>query len=173
VSQKPLTDKQLEIIPVLSQGLSYQQITDSTGVPKPTVARWAKLAQIQAEVAEIQKGRIEVCRKVVTGDVDLLQERLRESLERQKQYIATAQIFAFNCSKLAESLIEKAPSLLENETLTPRLLGNLLPAMIKASNDSFRLASELEDKIYALEEISHRLDEWESYREGANSQNSY
>jgi hypothetical protein len=45
--------------------------------------------------------------------------------------------------------------------------------MIKASNDSFRLASELEDKIYGLEEISRRLDEWDRYREGANSQNSY
>jgi transcriptional regulator with XRE-family HTH domain len=159
-SQKPLTDKQLEIIPLLSQGLSYQQITDKTGVPKPTVARWAKLSQVQAEVAELQKSRIEICHKSANPSLDNLQKQLQESQEREIQYVRTAEAFAFECSKLALKLIEKAPSILESEPLSPRILATLLPNLVKCSNDSFRLGSDLEDKIFALEEMSKRLDAW-------------
>jgi hypothetical protein len=161
---KPLTDKQLEIIPLLSQGLSYQQITNSTGIPKPTVARWAKLPQIQEEVNQLQKDRIEVCRETVVDNLEAYKIRMRQSRERQEQYLLSAQELGFRCSNLAQKLIEKAPAILEqDDALTPRLLATLIPGLIRASHESFKVGSEIEDKMLALEEMSHRLDQWESH----------
>jgi hypothetical protein len=161
--QKPLTDKQLSIIPLLAQGMSYQEVTQSTGIPKPTVARWAKLPQVQAEVSRAQQERVKICRQTVTSDIALFKSRLNESLRRQMEYAETAQELGFNCSRLAQTLIKKAPSILEQEgILTPRILATLIPGLIRAADESFKLGSEIEDKVFALEEVSRRLDAWES-----------
>lgn len=159
---KSLTDKQLEIIPLLSQGRSYQQITDITGIPKPTVGRWAKLPKIQEEVSRFQENRIEICRQSATTDLEGFKNKLREAKKRQEQYIKTAQQLGFDCSKLAETLMQKALKILEEDgNLTPRLLATLIPNLIKTANDSFRVGSEIEDKMFALQEMNKRLDEWE------------
>jgi hypothetical protein len=45
----------------------------------------------------------------------------------------------------------------------------LLPSYARAAADMTRAGSETEDKIFAIEEISRRLDEWHEIMNGANS----
>jgi len=49
-----------------------------------------------------------------------------------------------------------------------KLLITTAPSYLRAATDMVRGVSDVEDKLFAIEEISRRLDEWETYRNQDN-----
>jgi hypothetical protein len=49
-----------------------------------------------------------------------------------------------------------------------KLLITSVPSYLRAATDMMRSVSDAEDKCYAVEEISKRLDEWQVFRDEGN-----
>lgn len=197
MSQKGLKLNQLKIAQLSARGLSTRQIEAETGVSKATVARWLKMPDVQAQIEkfrqEIEIEVHEVTRQSANEELAELQANLRTAAQRQLKWSCEVQTSGYNLlSKVNEWLAEidtvvksqldqdghEKPDQGEQEkkamdirSLLLLKLVPLLPSYARAAADMTRAGSDSEDKIFAIEEISRRLDEWNKVMQSQESLN--
>lgn len=174
-SQGGLTPKLLEVSQLLASGLTYKQVAEATGVPRSTVGRWAKLEAVESEVQSLRTEAVqshrEINKEAATQSAEDLQEKLRQAAKRQEQLISRGYTFGTKAFELADRMLTKASEIfLENRQIEQheKLLISSLPHVMRAAADTLRATSDVEDKLYAIQEISRRLDQWQEIQ---NSQN--
>ncbi len=175
MSKTDLTPKLLEVAQLLASGLSYQQISEATGVARSTIGRWAKLEAVEVEVESIRAEALEahrqISREAATQSAEDLQLKLGQSIKRQEEMIRLGYSLGVDCFALTQRMLKKASEIFaDNRPIEAheKILISSLPSLMKAAGDTLRAASDVEDKLFALEEVVKRLDEW---RELQNNQN--
>jgi hypothetical protein len=170
-----LTPKLLEIAQMLASGLTYSQIASAVNAPRSTVGRWAKLESVQGQVAilkdEAQQACREVSREAATADAEDLQNKLSAGLKRQETLILRGYSLAFGYLDLTQKMLNKVTEIFMSDRPIEsheKLLITSVPSYLRAATDMARGVSDVEDKLFAIEEISRRLDEWETYRNQDN-----
>jgi transposase len=179
VSQKDLKFNQLKIAQLSARGLSTRQIEAETGVSKATVARWLKMPEVQAQIQkfrqEIQVEVHEVSRQSANKEVAELQENLRAAAKRQLKWSGEVQTAGYSLlSKVNEWLLELDSIIKSDSELRSELLIKILPMIpsyARAAADMSRAGSDAEDKIFAIEEIARRLDDWDRAMESQKNLN--
>ena len=176
MSQKDLKFNQLKVAQLAARGLSTRQIEGETGVSKATVARWLKMPQVQAQIQnfrqEIEVEVHQVNRQSANKELAELQENLRTAAQRQLKWSCEVQSAGYSLlSKVNEWVVEldsiiKSDSELRSELLIKLL--PLIPSYARAAADMSRAGSDAEDKIFALEEMSRRLDQWDKAMQSQN-----
>ena len=170
-----LTPQLLEVSQLLASGMTYAQVAQTTNVPKSTIGRWAKLPQVKAQVELLRSEAIEVHREIsreaATANAEDLQGKLAQSIKRQEDLIARGYIIALGYLDLTQKMLDKTTEIFtSNRPIEShdKLLITTAPSYLRAATDMVRGVSDVEDKLFAIEEISRRLDEWETYRNQDN-----
>jgi hypothetical protein len=164
------------------------QIAAGTGVPKTTVSRWLKLASVQEEVEkfrqEIEAEHHKANRQSANQEAVELQENLRAAAQRQLKWSGEVQKAGYNLLAKVNEWVDEIDTVVKSDpdraedgkkglmdfrSVMLLKLVPLLPSYARAAADMTRAGSETEDKIFAIEEISRRLDEWHEIMNGANS----
>lgn len=170
------TSDQLKVAQLRARGLSLSQIAAGTGVPKTTISRWLKLPFVEGEVekfrAEIQTAHHEANQESANEEAAGFCEDLRAARQRQMKWSEEVQKAGYNLLSKVNAWAEQIDAALKSEelandsgakgfrTLFLLKLAPLLPSYARAAADMTRAGSDTEDKIFAIEEISRRLDEW-------------
>jgi transposase len=189
VPQDLLKPAQLKVAQLSARGLSTRQVEAETGVSKATVARWLKVPEIQAQVKKF-KQEIEVehhraNRQSANQEAADLQEHLRSAAQRQLQWSGEVQKAGYNLLSKVNEWVTEIDAVIKSEPqqdgkgktsmdLRSLMLLKLIPFVAtyaRAAAEMTRAGSETEDKIFAIEEISRRLDEWQEVMDGNNSDN--
>jgi transposase len=186
VSQKGLKLNQLKIAQLSARGFSTRQIEAETGVSKATVARWLKMPEVQIQIQkfrqEIEIEVHEVSRQSANKEVAELQENLRTAAQRQLKWSSEVQTTGYNLLTKVNEWVAEIDTVVKSQldqdgqekpdqdvqekkamdirSLLLLKLVPLLPSYARAAADMTRAGSDAEDKIFAIEEISRRLDEW-------------
>jgi transposase len=177
--KKTLSPKLLEVSQLLASGLTYKQAAKATGVPRSTIGRWAKLEAVRTEIeslrAEAMEAHRQLNREAATECAENLQQKLRQSAKRQEQMISQGYSFGTKAFDLADKMLTKASEIFsEDRPIEPheKLLISSLPHLMRAASDTLRATSDVEDKLFALDEMSRRLDKWAEFQaELQNNQN--
>ncbi len=186
MSQKGLKLNQLKIAQLSARGFSTRQIEAETGVSKATVARWLKMPEVQIQIQkfrqEIEIEVHEVSRQSANKEVAELQENLRTAAQRQLKWSSEVQTTGYNLLTKVNEWVAEIDTVVKSQldqdgqekpdqdvqekkamdirSLLLLKLVPLLPSYARAAADMTRAGSDAEDKIFAIEEISRRLDEW-------------
>jgi len=173
-----LTPKLLEVAQMLASGLTYSQISEAVNAPRSTVGRWAKLESVQVQVStlknEAQQACQEVSREAATEVAQNLQAQLALGTKRQEALIARGYNLASGYLDLTQKMLGKATEIFTSDRPIEnheKILLTSVPSYLRAASDLMRSMSDAEDKLFAIEEISLRLDEWEKYRQSQNNLN--
>ncbi len=78
---------------------------------------------------------------------------------------------AAECFGLAQKMLTKASEIFtSNRVIEPheKILISSLPAYMRSASDMVRTVSDVEDKLFAIEEIAKRLDEWQQFNDSQN-----
>ncbi len=190
MSQKSLTNEQLKVAQLSARGLSLRQIAAATTVSKDTASRWLKMPEVQAQVAkfqqEIEAAHHSAVRSSANQEAMELQERLRTATKRQLAWSIEVQLAGRNLLNrvnywvgeidkvvqgTGEGEEESQPggSQVQFRSMMLLKIAPLIPSYARAAADMTRAGSETEDKIFAIEEINRRLDEWQEMMDGNNS----
>lgn len=177
--KKTLSPQLLEVAQLLASGRSYKEAGVATGVPRSTIGRWAKLEEVKAEIESIRAEALEahrqVSREVATTSAQELQQKLRESAKKQERLISQSYVFGDKAFLLALEMLTKVSQIFsENRPIEPheKILITSLPQIMRTATEALRSASDAEDKFFALEEMSKRLDEWAKiHAQWQNNQN--
>ncbi|MDP8963232.1 MAG: helix-turn-helix domain-containing protein [Cyanobacteriota bacterium] len=177
--KKTLSPQLLEVAQLLASGRSYKEAGEATGVPRSTIGRWAKLEAVKTEIESIRAEGLEahrqVSREAATTSAEDLQQKLRESAKRQERLISQSYVFGDQAFALAGKMLTKASEIFsENRPIEAheKLLITSLPHIMRSAADVLKSASDAEDKIYGLEELSKRLDDWaEIHAQWQNNRN--
>jgi hypothetical protein len=163
-----LTPQLLEVSQLLASGMSYAQISESVNVPKSTIGRWAKLPQVKVQVELLRSEAIEahreISREAATADAEDLQHKLSAGLKRQEALILQGYSLASGYFDLTQKMLGKATEIFTSERPIEsheKLLVSSVPAYLRAASDLMRSVSDVEDKVFAIQEIAKRLDEWQ------------
>ena len=158
----------LEIAQLLASGMSYTEVSQAVNVPRSTVGRWAKLPSVQAQVellrSEAMQAHIEISREAATQSAENLQSKLLQSTKRQEEMIGQGYSLAHECFALTQQMLAKATEIFTSNRAIEsheKILISSLPAYMRAASDMVKAVSDTEDKLFALEEISKRLDQWQ------------
>jgi hypothetical protein len=92
-------------------------------------------------------------------------------VKRQEVMITQGYSLAAECFDLTQKMLTKASEIFLSNRPTEqheKLLISSLPSYMRVAADMVRSVSDAEDKLFAIEEISKRLDEWGQIN---NSQN--
>ena len=175
--KKTLSPQLLEVAQLLASGQSYKEAGEATGVPRSTIGRWAKLEHVKAEIDSIRVEALEahrqVSREVATTAAEELQQKLKESAKKQERLISQSYVFGDKAFLLASEMLTKVSQIFsQNRPIEAheKILIATLPQITRAASEALRSASDAEDKLFALEEISKRLDEWAKIH-GQNNRN--
>jgi hypothetical protein len=167
-----LTPKLLEVAQMLASGMTYTKISEAVNAPRSTVGRWAKLESVQAQVStlknEAQQACQEVSRDAATSAAQKLQDQLALGVKRQEFLIARGYSLASGYLDLTQKMLGKATEIFTSDRPIEnheKILLTSVPSYLRAASDLMRSMSDAEDKLFAIEEISHRLDAWEKYRQ--------
>jgi len=170
-----LTPQLLEVSQLLASGMTYTQVSQTVNVPKSTIGRWAKLPQVKAQVELLRSQAIEahreISREAATANAGDLQQKLAQSLRRQEALIVTGYNIASGYLDLTQKMLNKATEIFTSDRPIEsheKLLITSVPSYLRAATDMMRSVSDAEDKCYAVEEISKRLDEWQVFRDEGN-----
>jgi predicted metal-dependent hydrolase len=170
-----LTPQLLEVSQLLASGMTYAQVAQTTNVPKSTIGRWAKLPQVQAQIELLRSEAIEAHREIsheaARANAGDLQQKLAQSLRRQEALIVTGYNIASGYLDLTQKMLNKVTEIFTSDRPIEsheKLLITSVPSYLRAATDMVRGVSDVEDKLFAIEEISRRLDEWETYRNQDN-----
>jgi hypothetical protein len=165
-----LTPKLLEVAQMFASGLTYSQISEAVNAPRSTVGRWAKLESVQAQVSilknEAQQACREVSREAATEVAQNLQDKLSLGIKRQEALIARGYSLALGYLDLTQKMLGKATEIFTSDRPIEsheKILVNSVPSYLRAASDVMRSVSDAEDKIFAVQEISKRLDEWQMH----------
>ncbi len=155
--------------------MSYKQISEATGVPRSTVGRWAKLEAVEEEVKSLRSEALEahkqVSRQAASKSAEYLQSSFAEGVKRQEEMIRLGYSLGVDCFALTQRMLKKASEIFaDNRPIEAheKILISSLPSLMKAAGDTLRAASDAEDKLFALEEISKRLDAWQQFQNNQN-----
>lgn len=175
MSESGLTPKLLEVAQLLAAGLTYNQVAQATNTPRSTIGRWAKLEAVKVEIESLRAEALEAHRQIskeaASECAKDLQVKLRQSIKRQEQLISLGHSLGVECFGLSRTMLKKASEIFaENRSIEPheKLLISVLPNMMRAASDTLRAASDVEDKLYAIQELSKRLDEWQEFQNNQN-----
>ncbi len=179
MSQKDLKFNQLKIAQLSARGLSTRQIEAETGVSKATVARWLKMPEVQAQIQkfrqEIEIEVHEVSRQSANKEVAELQENLRTAAQRQLKWSGEVQTAGYTLLSRVNKWVEEIDAVLKSDPEVRSLLLikllPLIPSYARAAADMTRAGSDAEDKIFGIEEIARRLDEWDKAMESQKNLN--
>ena len=179
MSQKDLKFNQLKVAQLAARGLSTRQIEGETGVSKATVARWLKMPQVQAQIQnfrqEIEVEVHQVNRQSANKELAELQENLRTAAQRQLKWSGEVQTAGYSLlGKVNEWVLELDSIIKSDSELRSELLIKILPMIptyARAAADLTRAGSDAEDKIFALEEMDRRLNEWDKVMQSQESLN--
>lgn len=148
--------------------MTYTQVSQAVNVPRSTIGRWAKLPSVQAQVELLRSEALEACvqvtREAAVLSAEDLQSKLTQSAKRQEELIGRGYSLVNNCFALTQQMLVKATEVFSSDRpieAHEKILLNSLPGYMRASTDMARVLSDTEDKLYALQEISRRLDEWQ------------
>jgi predicted metal-dependent hydrolase len=165
-----LTPQLLEVSQLLASGMTYAQVAQTTNVPKSTIGRWAKLPQVQAQIELLRSEAIEAHREIsheaARANAGDLQQKLAQSLRRQEALIVTGYNIASGYLDLTQKMLNKVAEIFTSDRPIEsheKLLITSVPSYLRAATDMIRSVSDTEDKCYAVEEISKRLDAWEKH----------
>ena len=197
MAQKDLKFNQLKVAQLAARGLSTRQIEGEVGVSKATVARWLKMPDVQAQIEKFrQEIEVEVHqanRQSANQELAELQENLRTAAQRQLKWSSEVQTSGYKLlskvndwlteidtlvkSQLDKDGDEKADQgeqekkAMDSRSLLLLKLIPLLPSYARAAADMTRAGSDAEDKIFALEEMDRRLNEWDAVMESQKNLN--
>jgi hypothetical protein len=170
-----LTPQLLEVSQLLASGMTYAQVSQSVNVPKSTIGRWAKLPQVKAQIELLRSEAIEahreISREAASEVAQDLQGKLSAALKRQEGLILQGYSLASGYLDLTQKMLGKASEIFANDRPIEsheKLLVSSVPAYLRAASDLMRTVGDAEDKFFAIEEISKRLDEWEVFRDEDN-----
>ncbi len=138
--------------------------------------------QIQKFRQEIEIEVHEVSRQSANKEVAELQENLRTAAQRQLKWSSEVQTTGYNLLTKVNEWVAEIDTVVKSQldqdgqekpdqdvqekkamdirSLLLLKLVPLLPSYARAAADMTRAGSDAEDKIFAIEEISRRLDEW-------------
>jgi len=176
MSKQPgLTPKLLEVSQLLASGMTYTQISDAIGEPRSSVGRWAKLEAVRAQVellrADALQAHVEISREAATASAEGLQEKLTQGVRREEELMAKGYSLGHDLFDLTHKMVKVAAEVFtsgKDIEHHEKILITSLPGYMRAAGDMLQRVSDCEDKLYSLQEISKRLDEWESLRNDQN-----
>lgn len=167
----------LEIARLKASGLSERAIARELDIDRGKVNRALKLQEVKQQVARFQQETVEehhkVNRQSSNEQASELQAALREMAERQKRWSAASQEMGIGAARTANQwLATVKEAMASNRPLSPKdiLMAKLIPAYMRAAAEMVRAGSDAEDKVYAIEEIDRRLNEWNELMGGNGSE---
>jgi hypothetical protein len=174
-----LTPKLLEVAQMLASGLTYSQISEAVSVPRSTIGRWAKMDSVKLQVEALKAEALEACKEVsreaATESAQDLQGKLALSAKRQEALNTKGYALADECYQITQLMAKKVKEVVKevienNKLIEPheKCLINSFPHYAKVCENLLTNLGYAEDRLYAIEEISRRLDEWGQIN---NSQN--
>jgi TolA-binding protein len=110
------------------------------------------------------QAHIEISREAATQSAEDLQSKLLQSTKRQEEMIGQGYSLAHECFALTQQMLAKATEIFTSNRAIEsheKILISSLPAYMRAASDMVKAVSDTEDKLFALEEISKRLDQWQ------------
>jgi len=169
--ESSLIPKLLEVAQMLASGLTYSQISEAVSVPRSTIGRWAKMEAVQVQVAALKNEAIEahrqISREAATEVAQDLQGKLALSAKRQETLITKGHALADECYEITQLMAKKVKEvvkeLIENNKAVEsqeKHLINSFPHYAKVCENLLTNLGYAEDRLYGIEEISRRLDEW-------------
>jgi hypothetical protein len=133
------------------------------------------LESVQAQVStlknEAQQACREVSREAATEVAQNLQDKLALGIKRQEALIARGYSLASGYLDLTQKMLGKATEIFTSDRPIEsheKLLITSVPNYLRAATDMMRSISDAEDKLYGIEEISKRLNEWQVFRDEGN-----
>lgn len=166
------TDQQIQAIPLLASGQSYSRVAEAVGTSPSTVCRWLKNPEFKKQVEAIQVQKLEITKSVVvetaSAKAENFQDTLQTALQHQDEVIENARQITTKCLTLLNEVVNQVDRLIKSEDrdtgLTPKekALLNFLPNLMRTSTALIATVNDTWDRRYGIEEISKRLDEWQT-----------
>lgn len=167
------TDQQLEAIPLLASGQSYSKVAESVGTSPSTVCRWLKNPDFKKQVETIQQQKLEITKSVVvetaTVKAENLQGTLQAAMHHQDEIIESTRQITTKCLNLLSEVVDQVDHLVRTEdretglTQKEKALLTFMPNLMRNAALLITSVNDTWDRRYGIEEISHRLDDWQRH----------
>ena len=131
--------------------------------------------QIQKFRQEMEIETHKVNRQTANKELVELQENMRTAALRQLRWSGEVQKAGYNLLNKVNQWIDEIDTVVDSDSelrlqLVTKLLP-LIPSYARAAADMSRAGSDAEDKIFAIEEIARRLDDWDKSMQSQNDLN--
>lgn len=168
------TNQQLDAIPLLAAGQSYNQVANAVGTSKATICRWFKNDEFRRQVEALQQQKLEITQNAAKESSILRAERLQNCLDKgalyEEETLETTRKLTKHCLALTMELVAQVDTLFRkpensDDSLTPKQKALLAftPNLMKATAVLISAGNDAWDRTFGVTELSKRLDEWQSH----------